>query len=78
MGRRIAKYLLQGMLGSVADGEKSMKLTFNSSRILALGLSSLSSGPLRWLRTNRRCFASTGFSRAISGSTIGKRSNSDE
>ncbi len=48
-----------------------MGRTFNSSRNLAFGFSSRSMGPLRWLRTKRRCFASTKFSRNISGSKIG-------
>lgn len=47
--------------------------TDSSSRILAFGLSSLSYGLLLWLRTRRRCLSSTGFSRAMSGSTIAHR-----
>src|SRR5260370_29925180 len=47
--------------------------TFNSSRMRALGLRSRSRGPLLWLRTSRLCLSSTGFVRAISGSSTAHR-----
>lgn len=76
---RVAQDFLPGKkaIGSARLGSNNRRTcagpTLSSSRILAFGFSSRSSGPFRWSRTKRRCFASTGFFLTISGSTIVKR-----
>ena len=52
--------------------------TFNSSLIFAFGFNSRSYGLLRWLRTSRLCLSSTGFSLAMSGSTMDQRYVSED